>query len=363
MNILHLSSERTWRGGEQQVANLITASVALGITCHCAVRKGSAFEAYCKQHNIPCLSVSFANEFDVFTALKIKKYCKQHSIDILHMHSSHSHAMGVWSHLLGNPAVLVLSRRVDFPVKRNWFSRFKFNYKGIKAIICVSEAIKNILAKDLTNTDHCYVAHSGIDLSRFEGAQRIDLYGLYDIPRERKIVANISAVAGHKDYYTFIATAEQLILKEHKLHFLIIGDGPLFEDIKKHIYQKKLESHITMTGFKENIPSFLKSIDLFLMTSKTEGLGTTLLDAFANHVPVVATAAGGIPEIVEHEKTGLLAEVKDVNQLTAHVERILGDPDFSVRLTTAAYQKLMEHFTIKKMAEKNVDIYKKALKK
>lgn len=361
MNILHLSSQRTWRGGEQQIANLITASTALGLTCHCAVRKGSAFETYCKEHQIPYLSVAFANEFDVVTALRIKNYCRKHSIDVLHMHSSHSHAMGVWSHLLGNPAKLVLSRRVDFPVKNNWFSRFKFNYKGIKAIICVSEAIKHILAKDLKQSDHCHVAHSGIDLRRFEGIQPQNLHTLFDIPSDHKIIGNVSAVADHKDYDTFIATAEQLIQRGHALHFLIIGDGPLFNDIKSRIQQKGLEKSITMTGFRKDVPSLLKSIDIFLMTSKTEGLGTTLLDAFANHVPVVTTAAGGIPEIVEHEKTGLLAEVKNAGQLADHVERLLHHPDLAATLTSAAYQRLLEDFTITKMAEKNVAVYEQVL--
>ena len=153
MKVLHLSSERSWRGGEQQIAYLIDELSKNGVENFVGCRKKSEFEKYCKKNQIAHISLPFSNEFDVFSAWEIRNFCKEFNVDIVHMHSGHSHAIGVWSSLLGNPAKLVLSRRVDFPIKNNFFSKFKYNYSKISKVICVSEAIKKITQKGLNKPD------------------------------------------------------------------------------------------------------------------------------------------------------------------------------------------------------------------
>jgi glycosyltransferase involved in cell wall biosynthesis len=363
MRVLHLSSERTWRGGEQQMAYLIEESEKLGVHNFVAARKGSAFEGYCLDKNIPLISLGFKNEFHIPTSLGIKSYCEKNKIDIIHMHSSHSHALGVLSDLMGNKAKLILSRKVDFAVKKNFASKFKFNYKGINAIICVSNAIKEIVSVDLKRKDILYVAHDGISLERFSTSKDNNtLHEEFLLNREQKIVANISAVADHKDYFTFVDTAA-LILEERKdVTFFIIGDGPMFSDIEKYIKERNLQKNIVMTGFRDDIPDIIREIDVFLMSSKTEGLGSTILDAFANHIPMVATQAGGIPEIVNHNDTGLTAAVKDSKKLAVHVGHLLDNPGLAEALSNNAYSLLLRKFTKDKMALANVAIYKKVLK-
>jgi glycosyltransferase involved in cell wall biosynthesis len=101
----------------------------------------------------------------------------------------------------------------------------------------------------------------------------------------------------------------------------------------------------------------MKSLDLFLITSKTEGLGTIVLEAFAGKVPVVATAAGGIPELVEHEVTGLLSPVGDDVSLSHAVIRVLRDAGLRETLTAAAARKA-ESFSFRMTAMKTLDVYR-----
>ena len=363
MRVLHLSSERSWRGGEQQIAYLIGESEKLGIENFVATRKNSAFEEYCENEQIPHISLGFKNELHIPTALGIKAYCKKNRIDIVHMHSSHSHALGVLSHLMGNKAKLILSRKVDFPVKNNIASKFKFNYKGIAAIVCVSEAIKNILIPDIRRREILYVAHDGVSLDKFIDSKNTEiLHQEFKLGQQNKIVANISAVADHKDYFTFVDAAALVLKQRDDVMFFIIGDGPLFHQIKEYIKKKDLQKSIMMTGFRNDIVNIIQEIDVFLMTSKTEGLGSTILDAFANHVPMVATEAGGIPEVVRHNETGLLAPVQDAKKLAKHVCHLLDNEGLVGALTNNAYSLLLSDFTKEKMALANVAIYKKVLK-
>lgn len=364
MKILHLSSERTWRGGEQQIAYLIGESIKQGVQCFVACRKGSAFEEYCQKQNIPYFSIGFKNELDFGTANQVKNICKTHQIDIVHMHSSHSHAIGVWSYILGNKAKLVLSRRVDFPIKDNFLSRFKFNHKSIEKIVCVSNKIEEIMRKDLKNPDVCVTVHSGIDLKRFEKSKNNQiLHKEYNLSPTCKVIANISAIAPHKDFYTFVDTVEILSKKLTDVKFFIIGEGGERENIENYIAQKQLQDHIILTGFRQDIPDIMQEIDLFLMTSETEGLGTTILDAFANHVSVVATRGGGIPEAVVHEKTGLLADIKDSKTLAKNVIELLTDSNKKEKLKHQAYQWLLDNFVKEKTATKTINVYKEILNK
>ncbi len=362
MKVIHLSSERTWRGGEQQIAYLIDGSLKAGLEVHAACRTESAFSTYCKSKDIPHIDLGYKNEFDLSPALKIKYYCKQHQIDLVHMHSSHSHAIGVWSKILGNPADLILSRRVDFPVKDNFASRFKFNYPKIKAIVSISAKIQEIIAPDIKRQDVLHTVHSGIDPSRFEHATNAGvLHQDFGIDDNIKLVGNISAVADHKDYFTFIDTAEKVLAERKDVKFLIIGDGPLNAEIKDRINQSAFKDGIVMTGFRHDIPAIIQELDVFLITSKTEGLGTTILDAFANRVPVVATKAGGIPEAVIHQETGLLSNVGDSQSLASHVVQTLDDKDKTNQRIHHAYEKLLREFTIDAMVQGNLEVYKNVL--
>ncbi|MDB4835346.1 glycosyltransferase family 4 protein [Cyclobacteriaceae bacterium] len=362
MKVLHLSSERTWRGGEQQIAYLIEGSIKAGLEVHIAAREGSAFVEYCQTNKFNLLEVGFKNEFDLGTAFAIKKYCKQHNIDIIHMHSSHSHAIGVWSKILGNPAKLVLSRRVDFPVKDNFASRFKFNYPKIAAIICISNAIKEMLEPDIKRKEILHTVLSGIDTTRFETSKNNQLlHAHFELDSSIKLIGNISAIADHKDYYAFIDTAELVLQQRNDVRFVIIGDGPMTEEITNYIASKNLSENILLTGFRNDIPDLIQELDTFLMTSKTEGLGTTVLDAFANNVPVVATKAGGIPEAVIHRQTGLLADIKDSQQLAKLVQEILDKPELKTLLTEQAHQRLLDLFTKESMVKGNLNVYKTIL--
>ncbi len=365
IRILHLSSERSWRGGEQQIAYLIDELTDNhNVINFVACRKKSAFEQHCKDHGIKNFTLPFANEFDIYTAWKVRSICKKENIDIVHIHSGHSHAIAVWSSILGNSSKLILSRRVDFPIKRNWFSRFKYNYRGIAKIICVSEAIQKIMEQDLKDPRKCLTIHSGIDLNRFQNIEvsPVTIQEELKIPKDQKIVANISAIAPHKDYFTFVDTAEKVIKKRKNTTFLIVGEGPEKAYIARYISEKKLQNKIILTGFRRDVPNLFRQIDALLITSKTEGLGTTILDAFANKVPVIATNAGGIPEAIEHKITGMLSEVGDSDNLAHNIIEILEDETLTKVLTENGYTKLKEHFTKQTTAFRTFQVYQKCLK-
>ena len=361
MKVLHLSSERTWRGGEQQIAYLIDELKAHGVDCHILCREESAFSGYCKKRKWIFKEAGFKNSTDLTTAFKIKNYCNTHQVDIVHMHGSGSHSVGVLSSVFGNKAKLILSRRVDFPLKTNFLSQWKYNHSAIKRILCVSDKIAEIVKAGISNPDICQTVYSGIDLSKFKQSSKSNvLKKRFELDDKVKLIGNTSALADHKDYFTFVDTAEEIMKIKENLHFVIFGTGPEEEGIKKYVKERGLDSKITFVGFVDNIPELLPELDVFLMTSKTEGLGTSLLDAMAAGVPIVATAAGGIPELVHHEETGLMADIKGFQTLASYVIQLLDDEELKNRIVTNSF-RLVQKFDKKNTASQTLEVYKEVI--
>lgn len=358
MKILHLSSEKSWRGGEQQIAYLMEELEKAGIEPIVACRKDSSFEEYARSRDWRHFPLPFKNSLDFRTAWNLKRICREIDADVMHLHTSKSHGIAVLSGAFGNPIRLVLSRRVDFPLKDNLVSRWKYNNKNIKKIISVSNKINDIVKAGVDDKNKVITIHSGIDLHKFNSSAPANFFRKkYNIPPTVKLIGNISAIADQKDYYTFVDTAEQLLREDKNLLFFIIGDGPMRESIREYVTSKGFQDKIIFTGFLKNIPEVLPELDVFLITSKTEGLGTSILDAFASKIPVVATEAGGIPELVIHKKTGLLAPIKNHKVLAEHVRMILDEPALRISLIENAYS-FVQQFSKEETARKTLEVYR-----
>lgn len=335
MKIVHISTADSWRGGEQQVAYLTAELQKKNVAqVICCPERSPLFD-FCKQNNLPVAPFSSRGIVNIKLARHIKQICDNESASLIHTHDAHGHTASVLSAIVfRNKIPIVVSRRVDVPVSKSPFSKIKYNHQWIKKIICVSEKIKEITSVSIQDKNKLCVVYSGIDPEKFkkESPSNI-LHQELGLNEAIPIVGNISALAAHKDYYTFVDTAEIVLRLKPNVCFVIIGEGPEEKQIREYIDQKNLSSKIICMGFRRDIPLILPELFIFLMTSDTEGLGTSLLDAFAAKVAVVSTAAGGIPEIVKHHQTGLLAPVKDVKQLADNVIRLLEDNTLRKQIT------------------------------
>lgn len=361
MRVLHLSSERTWRGGEQQISYLMGVLKTHGVESLVAARKDSVFVSKIKsQHRL--VELPFASELDLYTAWKIRQLVIAEKIDIVHMHSGHGHTLGVLSHRLGHTAALVLSKRTDYPIKDNALSRWKFNYPGIKRILCVSDKIRQIISRDLADPAKAQTVYSGVDLKRFPATPGANVRELAGLPMNAKVVISTAAISPQKDYETFMRVAAELKPHHPDLHFVICGEGPSEKEIKKLAASLGLSGRVHFLGFRSDVATFLGSADAFLITSKEEGLGTSILDAFAVGLPVIGTAAGGIPEIIRHGDTGLLAPVGDHKMLATHVENMVYvDGELKERLKANARQ-LAHEFSYVRTGEKTLAVYREILR-
>ena len=362
MRILHISTPTSWRGGEQQIAWLMEELRGEGIEQFVFCPTNSVMSNYAKREKFKYFEFSKTFAYSPFTVWKIEKICSENKIDLIHVHDSRALTMTTLAAtLFKNKPRIIISRRVDFPLKKKRFTSWKYNHTAIAKIVCVSEKVKEIIAPSIQNKTKLDVIYDGIDLERFNSSPQSILRNEYNIPSNKIIIGNVAAIAPHKDYFTFVHTAKILVEKGFAAHFFIIGgDGGEKEKIENFIKRNTLENHITLTGFRKDITSILPELDIFLFTSKTEGLGTSILDALASNVLVVSTDAGGISEFLKHNKNALLAKPGDAKKLAKNILTLSDNPMLKIQLQTAGIQTAA-CFSKKQMAINTLAIYRKSI--
>lgn len=367
--VLHLSTPRSWRGGEQQAfylhrelnhkPNLAEASLLICPTESSLYRR-------CRTAGLPVEGFDNLHPFNLIAARRLKRSAEAFRAEVIHLHDAHALNLAVLAvSLFGLKLPLVFSRRTDFPLKKNAFTRFKYNHPQLKKIVAVSRRIAEVIAPDIDRHERIEVVHSGIDRRRFlrEESARGRLHELVDVGETVRLIGNASAFSPHKDLSTFVETARVLVEKSYRrIHFVLLGDGETRSEVERLIQSYRLADTITLLGWRDDVARLLPDLSVFLMTSNEEGLGTTVLDAMAARVPVVATRAGGLPESVHHERTGLLAPIGDADELAHQVGRLLDDRELAERLKIRAADLVEREFSAERTAERTAAIYRKIVK-
>jgi len=161
----------------------------------------------------------------------------------------------------------------------------------------------------------------------------------------------------HKGQRYLIEAAHLVVQKIPDARFVILGEGELREHLEHLVREHHLEKHVLLPGFRTDVIGCIKGFDLFVMSSVTEGLGTSLLDAMACRKAIVGTRAGGIPEVVDEGRTGLLVEPRDPHQLADAILRLIQDEAMRKRMAEAGYARVRERFTVERMVADTAAVY------
>ena len=361
MRLLQFTASGVWRGHEQKILYLYDAFSENReieeqfILC----ANNTPIHQLASHQQMNVIGFDYTSEYSLKSARMLVSLVKEKQIDVVLIHNSKAHTLGVIAHLLFKlPATLVLCRTLIERVDTNFFRRWKYNYKGIKKIICVSQAVVDILTYAVKDTSRMTIVGSLSDHKRFEHATKNGkIHREFNLPENCLIIGNIAAFSPFKDHYTWVETVDLLIKRDIKeVRFILVGEGRLMPDIKAYVEEKGLNDYIIFTGFRTDIPDLLVEFDLFLFTSDNEPTGGVLLEFYAAGIPIVAANAGGIPEVIIDGETGLLAEVGNPKDFADKVLILLNDQGLQDRLTKNGYNHLMDNFTKKVISDKFFDI-------
>jgi glycosyltransferase involved in cell wall biosynthesis len=286
-------------------------------------------------------------------ALALASVLREMRPDVVHLHDPHAVSAGMLARRLAGPRPLVATRRVDFAL-RDFLSRRK--YAACDRVIAVSEAIAGVLRRGGITPERIRVVYEGVPDRPAQTGGREALREL-GIPEDAPVVGNVAALTGHKDQATLLAAAARVGIRMPEVRFLIVGEGELRGRLEALSRELGLERRCIFAGFRADLDRLIPAFTVFCLSSHMEGLGTSLLDAMAFGVPVVATAAGGIPEAVMDGLTGRLVPPRDPDALAAALVEVLADPARRAAWGRAGRQRFEERFTADRMVEATLAVY------
>jgi L-malate glycosyltransferase len=362
---LHIDTARTWRGGQNQVLLTVNGLRAIGHRAALVAHPDGELRRRAAE-GLELIPLAPRTEMDLSAAWRLSRLMKRTMPDVVHAHDPHGVAMAALALSIGSGAsskarmpALVASRRVDFHLKGNSFSRWK--HRQVDAFIAASEAIRQMLVADGVPPERIVTVHEGIDVDHVAAAPAVNLHEALFLPHGAAIVGNVAALVPHKGQRYLIDAAHLVVQHAPDTRFVILGEGELREHLAKQVHEHHLEKHVLLPGFRTDVLGCIKAFDLFVMSSVTEGLGTSLLDAMAAARPIVATTAGGIPEIIEHGVHGLLVPPRDAQALADAILRALTDAELRGRLGNAGFTRVNDRFTVERMVAATAAVYQRIL--
>lgn len=319
-------------------------------------------DTWAKSLGIKYVDVPDAKVLDFACVKKLKHLIDEHDIQLIHSHDDKTLLYG-WILKKMRPNVHIMYTchshapytRQDFDTLSSYlrfYLRSKIQIflmkKFQKPVLTIAHHTKGSLVADGLKTENIEVLHNGIDIEQWQADKgKPVLRQELDIPPDTLLVGTVARIAQQdKDLSTFYRVAAEVVKQIPNVKFVIVGEGhgDLLAHARKEAAELELQDKLFFTGHRTDLLDIYFSFDVFLMTSRSEGMPNTVLEAMVMGLPVVSTKVGGVPEIITDDIMGLLAPIGDVNALSEKLSLLLSDAKKRKKMGDVARQRIEEQF-------------------
>jgi glycosyltransferase involved in cell wall biosynthesis len=356
LKILHIDPEKNWGGGEAQVAGLISYLSEKGhentLLAH---HHGRLFES-CQNPKVRKLPLIVRNDLDVRRVASLRRLIQEDEYDIVHLHTKRAHALSLWLPRGPHRPKYIVTRRMDYPEKRSWYTRYLYN-RRVDGVVAISQTIVDLLVSAGVDAQRIRLIHSGIDAQQFDRVSS-ESSSFRDVP----VVGTLAVMEERKGHRFLFEAAARLKEQGVRAKYFLGGDGSLRTQLAAMAEKLNLTDDVEFAGFVTDTPAFLAEIDVFVLPSLHEGLGVAALEAMAAGKAVVAARVGGLAEAVVDSVTGLLVPPGDAAALASAILKLLNDRPLAQQMGQGGRERVRERFTLENMAMKNEAYYYDLLK-
>lgn len=365
-NVLQLMTDSKI-GGAERVALCLAKGMnkeRFNITVCCLAGKGPIMEEM-EKGGIKAYSLGMANKWDFFRALKLISLLKSLNIQILHSHLFHANLLArLIGRLMGVPIIISTEHIMGLEGRWRLFLN-RITCGLVDMFIAVSFAVKEFMIKNIgIKSSKITVVQNGIE---YEGFQVFDSVkenkiSEFAFKQDDKIVGTVARIHKQKGHIYLLSAAKEVVKEVPEAKFLIVGDGPLKNDMEKVSVNLGIAKNVIFTGFYKDIPGILSILDVFVLPSLWEGLPITILEAMAMKKAVIATDVSGNPEVVADNVTGILIPAKNPHSLAQAIIKLIKDEGLRVKMGEAGYNRVRQFFNVNKMVDETAAIYQKLIK-
>jgi glycosyltransferase involved in cell wall biosynthesis len=355
-------TSRAVGGIERYISTIAKELTRRGINVKIITRQLGNQKFYERKRNLQIYRIPYipgkytrTPSFNLFSIYYFGKILKRGNIDIIHATACWA---GFASYLIkkiwGFEYILTMqtvdSLKPEWSKVRPLFKIVeKCSIENAQHIIAVSEEVCNEII-DTYNISRArmQVIPNGIDISVYKCARRQIL------KKDKKNILFVGTLRESKGV-RFLLDAVKLL--DHNYHLHITGDGPQRVFLEKHAETLQINDKVTFLGARNDIPDLMKSADVFVISSLTEGLPFVILEAMASEIPIVATNVGGMKDILKNNYSGLLVKPANPQELKNGIEKIVCDPNLAKKLTINAANEVKKKYSIEKVVDTLINVY------
>ncbi|MRD74004.1 glycosyltransferase family 4 protein [Rhodocyclus tenuis] len=353
--IVHTEWSDGWGGQERRILAEMIEMLARGHHVWLATRADAQLATRAKAAGIPVLVFPFSGKFDLRTIIPLAAFCRTNAVGILNTHSGIDAWIGGFASLLAR-CHLVRTRHLNLPLHRRWYNFV--HYLADHTVTC-GEVMRENLVK------HCGFPESqvtsiptGVDLKSFKARRnRESVRCELGLDPHHFAVLMVGVIRAVKRHEVALRAFSVLHKQLPNARLLLAGEGPMRQGMEELAQSLGLQDAVQFLGHREDIPDLMSAADCLLLTSRSEGVPQVLTQGLYCGIPTVATAVGGVPEVILHEKTGLLVPAEDVNGITAALLRLHSDQALRIRLAATGKAHVAEKFSLEAMANATERLY------
>ena len=369
LRILYVNTSTGWGGMEMHPMVVAEEMARKGSPLFFAVRQGAELHGRAKGRGVAVLALPFRWYLDPGSYPVLRRMVQSFGINVIHIHASRD----TWRTLLlagilRRRAAVIFSRHMGSPAgkkKNDPLHRLLAN--RVDAMVAISEYIRgNILDTYTIQASRVKVIPYGLGPSVLGDPQKaLHARKRLSIPPDAPLVGMVAQISPDKRQDLLLQAAARVVQSYPTCRFVLAGapvHGSYESRIRGMIASLGLERNVILSGFWEDIPSLMQALDVLVLPSKAEAFGLVILEAMANARPVVGSRSGAVPEIVQHQVSGLLFEPDDPEALADALEDLLRDPDKRVQMGKQGEAIFQERYRLEREVRDTKDLYQSLLR-
>lgn len=353
VRILFATSIRSWGGGEEWMLSAAAGLARRGHEVSLAAPGESSILARAREASLPTLAAPFRADADLLSFFRIHRHCRRHRVEAMILNMDRVLRVGGTAAKLAGVPVILPRRGSEFPLKDGALYRLTYRHVATGMIVN-SRATAETLVRRIhwrpAGTVH--VLPNGVDLSRFERPRpRAETRVALRIPAEAPVLMALGELTDRKNVALLLAAAPRLVAAFRGLRILVAGEGKEEARLREQARALGVEKSVTFLGFRRDVPDLLAAADVLVHPARVEGFGYAVAEAMAAGLPVVATNASSLPELVDAGRTGALFPPEDADALAEAVAAYLADPELRARHGRAGREKAKREFSSERRRE------------
>lgn len=358
MKIAHVEMGRYLYGGARQVAYLLNGLARFPGEHVLVCVPGAEVARAVSNPAARTRALAISGDLDLRFAWRLRKLLRTERADLLHVHSRKGDFPAILAgRLAGIP--VIFSRRVDNPP--NWADR-RLKFPLCARIVTISEGIRDVLVASRVPAAGITCIPSAIDAERYRpDCDRAWFRAEFELGAEVAVMGMVAQLIPRKGHAVLFEALDSVLPRHPELRVLIFGQGPLERELRDTVESRGWGEVVKFVGFRDDLARILPCLDILAHPAWMEGLGVSLLEAAACGVPIIASRAGGMPEIVEDGLNGFLIEPGESRKLAECSARLLDDPGLRQEMGLAGRERVLERFAVERMVEGNYALYRHIL--